>query len=112
MRIAMRNATIGIIAVAALGAGGLSAHADVLPSRTGPDCTPDKSKIQTQLLQLGVPLSEASNQVDQLSARDLEYYSSDPKRVQLAAGLLAEEWAIGGILVAFVGAVAITIASQ
>ncbi len=71
-------------------------QADVIPSRASQKGKAEKIKVATELAQKGIDPQTAIEQVKEMSARDLDYFSSDPKRVQLAAGLLLEEWILAG----------------
>jgi hypothetical protein len=74
----------------------LPVHADILPSRTSQTGKADKTRVAAELATRGVDLRSAVAQVDTMSARDLDYFAADPRRIQLAAGLLLEEWLIAG----------------
>lgn len=79
-----------------------SLYADVIPTRSPKDCRDEKVKVATELVQRGVSPTESAAQVNEMSARDLEYFSQDERRVQLAAGILLEEAIFGVILLAAV----------
>jgi len=74
----------------------IPAHADVIPSRPSQKGRAEKSRVATELAQRGIDPRAAMAQVKEMSARDLDYFSADPKRIQLAAGLLLEEWILAG----------------
>lgn len=80
-----------------------SLYADVIPTKSPKDCRDEKVKVAAELVQRGVSPTESVAQVNEMSARDLEYFSEDGRRVQLAGGILLEEAIFGGIVL---GAVA------
>ncbi len=71
-------------------------HADILPSRSSRNGKATKTRVARELSFRGVDPRTAMTQVNAMSARDLRYFAADSKRVQLAAGLLLEEWLIAG----------------
>ena len=74
----------------------LPVHADILPSRPSKGEKAQKTRVATELARRGVDLRTAVAQVNTMSARDLGYFSADPRRIQLASGLLLEEWILAG----------------
>ena len=73
-----------------------NAYADILPSRSAKKGKSEKIRVATELSQRGVDPRSAVDQVNEMSARDLDYFVADPNRIQLAAGLLLEEWILAG----------------
>jgi len=85
----------------------LPVYGDVIPSRSGKAARSTKIKVATELARRGVDPRTAAADVKEMSLRDLEYFAADPKRVQLAAGLLLEEWLLAGafglVIISIVG---------
>jgi hypothetical protein len=74
----------------------LPVHADILPSRPSRTGKADKMRVAAELARRGVDPRSAVAQVNVMSAHDLDYFAANPRRVQLAAGLLLEEWLLAG----------------
>lgn len=86
--------------------------ADVIPSRRGSDAKKNQQKVATELTKRGVDATTAQAQVLEMSSNDLAYFAADGRRVQNAAGLLLEEWILGGVMAAAVAGAALFIYGQ
>lgn len=97
--------------------------ADVIGSRSKRNAAPEKARIVRQMEQLGVHPEQARQTASDLTARDLEYFASNPGRVVLAgqetksdggffAGEASIRWyeLVGGLL--FLGGVGAFIAYE
>jgi len=80
----------------------LPVHADILPSRPYKGGKVEKTRVAAELARRGMDLRTAVAQVNTMSASDLGYFSADPRRIQLASGLLLEEWILAGGYTLFV----------
>jgi hypothetical protein len=85
----------------------MSAAADVIPTKTD---APDRSaatKVKSELVKRGVHPQQADQQVSKLTDRDLSYFSAQPDRIQLGAGILTEEWVLAAIFLAVITVIVI-----
>ena len=85
--------------------------ADVIPSRPGGRRS-DRDLVAAEIARRGVNANESSGQARAMSARDIDYFSSDPRRVQLAAGVPIDDIIIGAVFLAIATTVAIVVAVQ
>ncbi len=89
-----------LVAVAALFALAPILSADVLPGRTSTARRTPPAQVERLLSGRGLSGTESAAQVRAMSARDLEYFSGDARRVQLASGIPIEDILTGvGVLV-------------
>jgi hypothetical protein len=105
----MRKALI-VLCIAALFAPPIAA--DVIPSRPGGDCKAEKAKVKEGLVKRGFSETDAQAHVKRMSADDLEFFAANEGRIQLAGGLLFEEWLLGGLMAAAVVGAALFIHAQ
>lgn len=105
----MKKTIVGL-AVFSLLASPLAA--DVMSSRRSAEAKKNKERVELELTKRGVDATTARAEVSEMSSRDLEYFAASPRRIQDAAGLLLEEWILGGLMAAGVAAAALFIHAQ
>ena len=69
--------------------------ADHVPSKQARSAAA-AARVESRLVELGAARPDACAQVASLTAEEIAYFSSDPARIQVVAGLTSEEWLLGG----------------
>lgn len=98
----LKKSGLALCSLAMLILAAPAAWADVLPSRRI-ERAPEAAPVAQRLADVGVPLHDAMAQASAMSADDAAFFSEDADRVQVVAGLWAEEWLFGILGLTIVG---------
>ena len=78
-----------LVAVAIAGLCTPAAYADVIPTRRAGDTTESSRKVESRLVQLGVTVEAAKEQIQKLTDDQTNYFAGNPERIQLVG---QENW--------------------
>ena len=78
-----------LVAFAVVGLFAQHLYADVIPSRRVADTTESSKKVETRLVELGLTVDAAKDQVKNLTDDQSRYFAAAPERIQLVG---QENW--------------------
>lgn len=78
-----------LVAMAMAGLFTQSLHADVIPTRRAGETSESSRKVESRLVQLGVSVDSAKEQIQKLTDDQTNYFAGNPERIQLVG---QENW--------------------